>query len=304
MLPQKQYLPIVLGKPSAALGQIVKRNNEYAGSDISLSQSEIQALTSLSQQLEKYNFQGNPSLSTTPALESSLSSLLKIVTQWEPPSNRLAGLDLLRFIAAVAKEFPRIDADGLDAVASVLGSGIFDADFVRSNNKLAMIAVRFFSNALYGSPCGRELIGEYTENIIGSLKPLQTLVAKDVSVAIALTTLYVNLAVLVTTDTTGDADTNAAYGLSLMEESTRLLKNVDRVDHTASANPSSQSTEPAYRALVALGTVITGLKRSDLTDAAKEVFDVPGLIALLKNRKYLEEPRFRVVSNEILAALR
>lgn len=303
-LPQKQYLAIVMGKPSAALGQIVKRNNEYTGTDGQLSAAELASLTTLSQQLDKYNFQASPSLPASPTLSSAILALLKVVTQWQPPSNRLAGLDLLRFIAVAAQDFPDVEVDGLDVVASVLGSGIFDSDFIFSNSKPAMVAGRFLSNALYGSPAGRGMVREHIDNIIASMKPMKSLTTSDHMVAIALTTLYMNLAVLITTDKTVDADTSASYGLSLLEELIALLRGFPAVDHTANAQPSAQSTEPAYRAFVALGTVIVGLGRSDLKVAAKEILDVPGVLNQLKAKKYLEEPRFKQVAVELTEALR
>lgn len=303
-LPQKQYLAIVMGKPSAALGQIVKRNNDYTDSWDKLSDSELESLASLSQQLEKHNFQAKPSLPTSSTLESALEALLKVVTRWQPPSNRLAGLDLLRFVAVAAYDFPNIEFQGLDAVGSVLGSGIFDPDFIRSNNKPAMVAARFFSNALYGSPAARAKVQAHIDDIIASTKPLKSLATSDASVAIALSTLYMNLAVVLTTDKTADPDTYASYGLELLEELTALLKGFPAVDHTATANPSAQSTEPAYRALVALGTVIVGMGRDDLNSAAKEILGVPGVLNDLKARKYLEEPRFRQVTMELIEALR
>jgi phospholipase A-2-activating protein len=303
LLPQKEPLPVVIGKPGAAMAQITKKNAEYQGSDVGLSASEIQTLTAVAQRLEKYNFQGKPSLATSPELEAAMPSLRKIVTRWQPPANRLAGLDLLRFIAAAAKEFPAADeVDGLDAVASVLSSGIFDPDFVRSNNKLAMIALRFFSNLLYGSASGRKLVAEHLDSILESLKPISAAVAADVSVAVALATLYLNVAVYVTTDKT---DQNVDYGLSLIEELSKILAVFPAVDHrAAAATPSAQSTEPAYRTVVALGTVLVGFRRAELTTAAKDIFDVPKSLAELRAKKYLEEPRFKNVVGEINAVLR
>ncbi|KAL2396886.1 Ubiquitin homeostasis protein lub1 [Exophiala dermatitidis] len=304
LLPQRDYLPVVIGKPTAAMGQIVKKNAEYGQSDSRLSSDEIETLTAVTQQLEKYNFQSTPSLAASPSLEAAIPVLTKIVTEWQPPANRLAGLDLLRFIAAAAKQFPAASADGLDIVASILGSGIFDPDFVRSNNKLAMIAMRFFSNLMYGSANGRDLVKEHLDNIIESLKPLSAIVSSDVSVAVALTTLYLNISVLITTDKSLDAETSANYGLSLVEELTKVLSTFPAVNHTATASPSAQSTEPAYRSIVALGTVLIGLSRPDLTTAAKDIFDVPKALGELRSKKYLEEPRFKTVVGEIQAALR
>ncbi|KIX09485.1 uncharacterized protein Z518_00565 [Rhinocladiella mackenziei CBS 650.93] len=303
-LPQKEYLPVVIGKPGAAMAQITKKNAEYRGSDMSLSASDIQNLTAVAQQLEKYNFQGTPSMSPSSTLGSAVSSLMKIATEWQPPANRLAGLDLLRFIAAAVKEFPVTHAEGIDVVASVLSSEIFDRDFVGSNNKLAMIAMRFFSNLLYGSVTGRGLVEEHLEGIIESLKHLSAFVSSDISVAIALTTLYLNLAVFLTTNKSSGTDGNVSYGLFLVEELSNILGAFPAVNHAASAIPSAQSTEPAYRTLVALGTVLVGLKHAELASAAKDIFDVPNTLAQLRTKKYLDEPRFRTVVGEIQAVLR
>lgn len=304
VLPQKEYLPVVIGKPAAAMAQISKKNADYAGSDMAVSQDEIQTLSAVARQLESYNFQGKPSLTSSPQLQTAVSILIRIATQWQPPANRLAGLDLLRFIAAAAKEFPAPEADGLDVVTSILGSGIFDAELVRANNKLAMIAIRFLSNLLYGSMTGRQLVEEHLESILESLKPVTDVVVTDVSVAVALTTLYLNIAVLITSGKNSESDANANYALSLVEESTKLLAAFPAVNHTASAAPSGQSTEPAYRTIVALGTVLVGVKHSELRSAAKDIFAVPQLVAHLRRQKYLEEPRFRTVVSEIDAALR
>ncbi|KAK5213882.1 WD repeat protein Lub1 [Exophiala xenobiotica] len=302
-LPQKDYLPVVIGKPGAAMAQISKKNADYTGSDMSLSESDIGTLTTVAQQLEKYNFQGRPSLVSS-ELAPAASVLMKVATQWQPPANRLAGLDLLRFIAAAAKDFPAANADGLDSVTLILSSGIFDVDFLRGNNKLAMVAMRFFSNLLYGSSSGRELIKKHLESILETLKPLSTIVTTDVSVAVALTTLYLNVAVLITSGKTGgDANVNANYGLSLVEELTKILNAFPAVNHTATASPSAQSTEPAYRTIVALGTVLVGLKQADLTSAARDIFDVPSALSQLRAKKYMAEPRFKTVVGEIQAVL-
>ncbi|EXJ66072.1 uncharacterized protein A1O5_10686 [Cladophialophora psammophila CBS 110553] len=305
-LPQKEYLPVVIGKPSAAMAQINKKNTEYAGHEMSLQPEEVQALTDVAQQLAKYNFSSPPSLPGSPSLRSSIPALMKIATQWQPPANRLAGLDLLRFIAAAAKDFPAEEVDGVDAVAGILGSGIFDDSFVRANNKLAMVAMRFFCNLLYGSPGGREIVKENVDNIIESLKPLTQFASSDVSVAIALTTLYLNIAVLTTSSTApSDADKNANYALDLLGELSKLLLSFPAVNHSSSSsNPASQSTEPAYRSLVALGTILVGFSRAELKSAAKEVFDVPVVLRKLKEGRYLEEPRFKAVVGEIESALR
>ncbi|KAJ9603275.1 WD repeat protein Lub1 [Cladophialophora chaetospira] len=304
-LPQKEYLSVVIGKPAAAMAQVNKKNTEYSGSGMALSPADIQALTEIAQQLEKYNFSGRPSMPTSPALSSSVSVLTKVATLWQPPANRLAGFDLLRFIAAAAKDFPDTSTDGGNPVVGIVKSGIFDERFLRDNNKLAMIAMRFFSNLLYGSSTGRQLVTENLVAIIEALKPVAPFASSDVSVAIALTTLYLNISVLITTKA-GDTERYAGHALDLLGDLSSLLTSFPAVNHSsASSNPASQSTEPAYRSLVALGTILVFFKAdSELKSAAKEIFDVPGTLAKLKQGKYLDEPRFRTVAGEIERALK
>lgn len=303
-LPQTQYLPIIMGKPAAAFAQIVKRHNEYVDLVGKLTDDEFQSLAKVSQQLEKHNFQAKPSLADSPVLTVALMALFKIVTQWQPPSNRLAGLDLLRFVAAAAADFPYVEVEDQDIMYSILESGIFDPEYISTNTKPAMVAVRFISNALYGSRGGQRLVKGYVDKIITNIRPLKLLAVSDQPVAIALSTLYMNLSVLITTEKTIDDETRASYGLSLMEEATGLLTEFPAVNHSANASPSAQSTEPAYRTLVALGNVIVGLGRSDLKSAAQDILGVPSALAQLKAKKYMEEPRFNQLNMQLIEALR
>ena len=299
-LPQKNYIPIVLGKPTAAAEQIVKKNAEYRDHDWAFSKKELEFLTTMAQQLAKYNFQGPPSFVSPSEINLLMPSLIKAATEWQPPANRLAVLDILRFFAAGLKTFPTTDADGIDVVAAILGSGIFDADDIAANSKLIMISVRLFSNLLYGS--GKDLIEEHIDEIIESLKPVATLAKSDNNVAIAYTTCCLNLAVFIT-KSKSDADMNAHRGLSLIEELSKLLAAFPAANHASSANAAQQSTEPAYRGLVALGTIIVGLNRDDVKEASKSVFDVSKVLNGLRTKKYLDEPRFQGVAAQIQGVL-
>jgi hypothetical protein len=56
---------------------------------------------------------------------------------------------------------------------------------------------------------------------------------------------------------------------------------------------------------VALGTILVFFKAdSELKNAAKEIFDVPGTLGKLRQGKYLDEPRFKTVAGEIGRALK
>merc|ERR1711939_512461 len=168
-LPQKQYLSIVLGKPATAFEQVSKKNADYGETDMALTKSDLHTLSVFAQQLAKYDFSRSPSLPYSNELVSVLPSLVKAATQWQPPNNRLAPLDLLRFLAAALQTLPPQDVNTVDPVAAVLGSNIFDEGSIDANAKLVMMSVRFFSNLLYGS--GKKVIDAHLDSIIESLKP-------------------------------------------------------------------------------------------------------------------------------------
>ncbi|KAI9866228.1 MAG: hypothetical protein M1823_009174, partial [Watsoniomyces obsoletus] len=128
--------------------------------------------------------------------------------------------------------------------------------------------------------------------------PVTDLAKSDNNVAIAYTTLCLNLAVFITTKNT-DPDMSAHRGLTLVEELVKFIAALATNNHAVGASPSAQSTESAYRAVMALGTLLVGLKREEVTSAAKDIFDVPKVLDGLKGKKYLEEPRFKVAVAQI-----
>jgi PUL domain len=186
-------------------------------------------------------------------------------------------------------------------VAAILGSGIFDSSQISANSKLIMISLRLFTNLL--SAGGKSIVAEHLDSIIESIKPVTSLATSDNNVGIAFTTLCLNLAVFITTNNT-DPDLNAHRGLSLIEELVKVLADLPAVNHAAGANPAGQSTESAYRAVMALGTLVVGLKRAEVVSAAKEIFEVPKTLEGMRVKKYLDEPRFKAAVGQIQTALR
>ena len=152
------------------MDQVAKRNTEYGDTDMALTSSELDTLTKVAQQLSKHDFSSQYSLSPPAGFDTVMPSLIKIATNWQPLANRLAALDLLRFLAAALKTFPSAD---VDVVAGILGSGIFDADSINANSKLVMISIRLFSNLLFGG--SRSIVAEHIDCVIDSLKPVTNL---------------------------------------------------------------------------------------------------------------------------------
>lgn len=297
-LPQKDYLSIVLGKPTAAMGQIAKLN---AASNQPLSQAELNSISQLATILDKHNFQAKPSLQSS-AVESALAPLLKVIGTWEPLKSRLAALDLFRFVAAATSEFPVPEDDSL---TTLFQSPVFSSEAIQVNNKLAMIGYRCFANLMYGSDTGRVVTQVYTDEVISHLRSGAQFFTPsiDVGFAVAHATLALNIAVLVISEKT---EQSQQQGLQLIELLVHVLSTFPTVDH-AGTNPLAQTTEPAYRALMALGTIIFGFKgNDDIKKAAKSMYNVDRVLGPdgLKGKKYTDEPRFKRVIAEINRVLK
>lgn len=292
-LPVKFCIAITAGKPDAALRQIVKLNAQYESTDMALTSAELGSLSSLVDRLKTYDFSKPASLSLTTLIDSVTSALLKCGTQWTPPSNRLAGLDLFRLLAASITSFPT------DPVPAILTSGAFTP----GNSKLAMMAIRFFLNLAYGSPAGRTLFATHLIRIVSAVKSATRPAASDASLAMAITTFYINLAVFITSPEESSND-HLDYGLTILEQVRDLLSALPAVGNKPGSSELQQTTEPAFRGIMALGTVIVGMRSEDLRDAAKQIFDVLGLLAGLKEKGFLGEPRFGDIVREIQAALK
>jgi phospholipase A-2-activating protein len=296
VLPQKEYLPIALGKASAALGQITKRNAEYAGSDLAFAPSQLETLSKVARQLDQRKSGDAPNIPSE-SVESVLPALIAAATKWTPASNRLAALDLLRFLAAALKTWPATETE--DVVAAILSSQIFEPSQLQANSKLVMIATRLFSNLLFGS--GKPLIEKHLSTIIDAIKAPSILAQSDNGIAIAYTTFALNTSVYITSNKLDD-DVAAIWAFELLEQLVPFLNSVPTVNHQSGGDPNAQTTEPAYRALVALGTILVGSKHSAVKEAASAI-DVGRVLDQMQERKYLEEPRFVGVVKQLRGTL-
>lgn len=305
-LPHKDYLSIVTGKPEASYRQILKLNSQYAAagdSGSTLSESELDTLSGVFKRLESYTFTSQASIEPTPAFDASVPIAVKIATQWQPPQNRLAGLDMLRFLAAAVKNYPEIKVHGENLVALVAKSGIFGKDMLASNAKLPMIAIRFFSNLVYSSELGKGLLEAEYDLLVSTVKLATPMAIADVALAVAVTTFYLNLAVYCTSRTMLNRDETSDRALTVLEELQKLLSSFPAVDPQLTGTALQQATEPVFRAVVGLGTILTGLKDEQITMAAKDIFDIPATLNEVKAKGLLKEPRFQGLTSEIMAAL-
>jgi phospholipase A-2-activating protein len=305
-LPHKVYISIVTGKPEASYRQILKLNSQYIASSDSqstLSEAEFDILSIVLKQLETHNFNGPPSIEPTSTFNDSVLIAAKVATQWQPPQNRLAGLDLLRFLAAAIKDHPNLEVKGENLVALIANSGIFERDMLVSNPKLPMVAIRFFSNLVYNSDLGRGLLEAEYDLLLSKVKLVTPMIVADTALAVAVATFYLNLAVYFTSKPMLNRAETPERGLAIVEELQKILSSFPAVDSQLTGAPLQQATEPVFRAVVGLGTVLTGLKDEQIKMAAKDVFDVPATLNQLKVKGLLKESRFQGLASEISAAL-
>ncbi|KKY25616.1 putative polyubiquitin binding protein (doa1 ufd3) [Phaeomoniella chlamydospora] len=305
-LPQKDYLALAAGKPEGALNQVKKLNEQYklSGDPFALSDSEVQSLSDLISQLSTHNFESPDRIPATTSLSASIPLAIKIATTWQPPANRLAGLDILRLIAAGAS----LDSQPANAglIAKILESGIFESSILSSNPKLAMLAVRFFTNLLYGSSRGRSLIEATFEPVLTAVQAAADGARPDPALSVAITTFYLNVAVYLTTPGRASQSTSSDRALSIIEVLIGILTaSSEAVPSTLTGSALQQATEPPYRALVALGTLIIGLQESEEVQmAATSIFEVATLIKKLEQSLAVKEERFRPVLSEIKNGLK
>ena len=301
-LPQKDYVSIVAGKPDATYQQILKLNARYVESgksSLMLSDAELDVLTKIFKQLQGHNFDGKSFLPKTRTLEACLPVAVKIATNWQPPINRLAGLDLLRFLAAASPDVPDFELEGEDIVTAVVTSGVFDESLISTNTKLAMVAIRLFSNLMFGSEMGRGLLEAQSGLVIQNVKSMTPYCRQDISLSIAVTTYYLNLAVWLTRPENSQLTGREDRALTIVEAVSQVFEPLPVVDAKASGNTLQQATEPVFRGLIAVGTVLAGLGNSELRDAARTIFNMGTLISQLRQRGYFNEPRFHGLVAEV-----
>lgn len=282
VLPQTTYLSI----KTANLRTILKKTQELnqqlineGSKDLSLNDSQLSTLSDLISSLETL-LSGTPPQAQIPP--DSIPLALHIATAW-PPAFRLPGLDLLRLLTA-SSSLPAsyTTSTNQDLIALLAESGVF-ADKDRPNN--IMLATRTLSN-LFETPRGRELADLKFDQTYQMVKEASK-GSTNRNLKIAAATLWVNYAVLLTSATHSELPSSLDRAITLLDDLSILLR-------------TATDSEAVYRALVAVGTLLT--LGEDATMAAKDVYDYAGV--LKKAESTVREPRVKGVVAEIREALK
>jgi phospholipase A-2-activating protein len=149
-------------------------------------------------------------------------------------------------------------------------SGVF-ANTSPANN--TMMAVRALSN-LFKTEEGRAVANDEFDRLHEYVTPFLTSSIKNL--IIAITTLYINYSVLLS------SNSNADRALTLLDDLSKILN-------------SATEPEAVYRALVATGTLLS--LGDEYSEAGREVFQLGGAISRAENT--VKEPRIKRVVAEI-----
>lgn len=280
VLPQKTYLSIKSANLKVVAKKLQELNAQLVSSgskDVSLGPSEVDIVVSLCSQLES-----SSNLKPSPTVESGINLVFKVATKW-PAANRLPGLDLLRLLAAATPVTATADYNGQDLVSGIQSSGVFNPP-LNANN--AMLSVRMLAN-LFETDSGRQLAVSKFDQILGAIKPAlaSSGTAPNRNLTIAVATLYINYAVYFSSEGRASAPESAERGLVLVEELSKILS-------------VEKDSEAVYRSLVALGTLIKALGE-EVKTAAKEIYDVGGILGKVSGSGIGKEPRIKGVVGEL-----
>lgn len=264
ILPQKDYLPIATGNHDIIFKKLQEFNQTLVDDGqkgISFNPSDIHQLSTTVAALKK-GVGKNVEL-------AGVDLLLKAATQW-PADKRLPALDLLRLTLILEEPTAYLVSPEQNLVKELVESGVFSAESPPNNT---MMAVRCVSNLLQTDK-GRLLASTEFDSIHPLVSPFVTTSHRNL--IIALTTLYINYSVLLT------SENNADRALSLLDDLGKILN-------------SASDSEAVYRALVATGTLLS--LGPDFCEAGRDILQIGDAVNRAESK--VKEPRIKNVVAEI-----
>jgi phospholipase A-2-activating protein len=264
ILPQKDYLPIATGNYDVIFKKLQEFNQALVNEGhkgVSLNPSDNEQLDETVAALKK-GVGKNVQL-------AGLDLLVKAATEW-PTEKRLPALDLIRLALLLEEPAAYLVSPEQNLVKGLVESGVFAAESPPNNT---MMAVRIVSNLLQTDK-GRLLASTEFDSIHPLVAPFLT--ASNRNLIIALTTLYINYSVLLT------SENNADRALSLLDDLGKILN-------------SATDSEAVYRALVATGTLLS--LGPDFCEAGRDILQIGDAVTHAEGK--VKEPRIKNVVAEI-----
>ncbi|KAG8671905.1 hypothetical protein FPOAC1_005163 [Fusarium poae] len=269
VLPQKEYIGVTGAKYEAMFNKILSINKNMVSSgrkDAALNPSDESTLSELRTALE----------SKKAVPQHAMPLVVRILTQWRY-SDRLAGLDVLRCVA----KYPLV-AQFSDPTAGSLLDLAFASSLPEGetpNENAVMLGLRALANIFFTAN-GRSVVSAQSEEALSFLERVVGVSSDPVgplnrNVLIAATTAAVNLSVLVHRERLLSPDQRRRLAILL-----GIILSRDGMT----------DSEVLYRALVALGTLLSGSK----VEAAN--LDIKGWIQRAAGRS--SEARVKSVAAE------
>ena len=281
VLPHKTYLAIKTANLRTVRKKLEELNEQliFEGSKtLALDKKLLSDLENTMKPLET-------ALASPPTANSSLTLgvnlVIYILSNW-PPSHRLPALDLLRLLAAATPAVADYRGTSSNSIVDILASSGFD-DKDRENN--IMLSVRAFGN-LFETKEGRSLADKAFKKIHHLVKASSTGTSNR-NLTIAVATLYLNYAVLLTSTPYSLLPSSLDRALMLLDDLITLIG-------------SAVDSEAVYRGLVGAGTLL-GVGE-EVREAAAQFHDLPAAIGKAEGR--VKEPRVKAVIGEIKALLK
>jgi phospholipase A-2-activating protein len=179
-------------------------------------------------------------------------------------------LDMLRLVLVFNEPTAHIVSPEQNFLSALLNSDVFTESSPPNNT---MMAIRCLSNLLQTDK-GRTLASTEFDKIHPLVSPFLT--SPNRNLIIALTTLYINYSVLLT------SENNADRALSLLDDLSRILN-------------SATDSEAIYRALVATGTLLS--LGPDFCEAGRDILQIGDAVQHAEQK--VKEPRIKKVIAEI-----
>lgn len=275
VLPQKTYLSILVARIPPIQKKIQELNQALINDghkDLSLNPSDLTVLASLCKHLESID-----ATKTSQTDPHELELAVKMATKW-PYKDRLPALDLLRLLAVAPKTAKYRNPGG--TIIDVLAAGAVEVQPPLDNN--VMMAIRAFAN-LFDSADGRALAVSEFDKIQGIISA-SIRASTNRNLLVAATTVYINYAVHFIAETDS---TNFEHLLALIDSLGKILD-------------TQSDSEVVYRALVAVGTLLT--VDEEAKNAARDVYGIEKSVSTALGKA--SDPRIRTVAAEIRALLK
>jgi phospholipase A-2-activating protein len=260
--------------------------------DLTLNADDMKILSQTMTLLEPLAGKQDATLQVAP---QSVNAAIRGATEW-PPDKRLPWLDFLRLLTAASTSAITQISNGTDQtlITRLAASEVFSSSAPVNNT---MLATRTLANLFCSGP-GRTLADLAFDQILGLVAPHAS--TQNKNLIIALTTLYINFAVLLTSSSAPGKDGVVEHEqLNSSDTAASADRAITLLDTLTTILNSTSEPEALYRALVAAGTVLALGK--DFADVAKEGLGIEE--AITRAEKVGKEPRIKNVVREIRNAI-